>query len=79
MSIEYEKEVAKLSGIVSVEEAEPLLEWLQTHPKGKVDLSGCKHVHAAILQVLMAAGSEIAAWPENPDFVTWLQGALNQR
>lgn len=79
MSIEYERNTAKLSDIVGVEDAEGLLEWLQTHPKGKIDLFDCKHLHAANLQVLMAVRPEIVAWPKNTDLRTWLQGALNWR
>jgi hypothetical protein len=76
MSIEYMKKTARLTAFVSVEEAEGLLEWLQANPKGKVDLAGCTHLHAANLQVLMAANPNIDAWPEDADLARWLKGAL---
>jgi len=76
MNIEYTKKAARLTGFVSVEEAEGLLEWLQANPKGKLDLADCTHLHAANLQVLMAAKPNIAAWPENADLALWLKGAL---
>ena len=76
MSIEYMKKAVRLTGFVSVEEAEGLLEWLQANPKGKVDLAACSHLHAANLQVLMAAKPNIAAWPENADLALWLRRAL---
>jgi len=76
MSIEYIKKTARLAEFVSVEEAEGLLEWLQANPKGKVDLAACTHLHAANLQVLMAAKPNIAAWPEDVDLALWLKGAL---
>jgi len=76
MSIEYIKKIARLTEFVSVEEAEGLLEWLQANPKGKVDLAACTHLHAANLQVLMAARPNIAAWPENTDLASWLRSAL---
>jgi hypothetical protein len=44
-----------LSGECPVEDAETLLEHLQAHPDGPVDWSGCRALHTAVLQVLMAA------------------------
>ena len=76
MAITYKKNVALFDGVVSVEEAENLLEWRQKHPKGKVDLSLCTHLHAADLQVLMAANIAVAAWPQQDELKTWLLAAL---
>jgi len=59
-----------------VEEAEPLLEWLQKKPKAKVDLSKCTHLHTANLQVLMAAKPDVANWPEDIELRAWLEAAL---
>ncbi len=77
MAITYKKNVALFEDVVSVEEAESLLEWIQKNPKGKVDLSLCTHLHAADLQVLMAARIAIAAWPQDEDVKTWLLAALD--
>lgn len=77
MGIEYDKKTARLIDFVSVEDAETLLEWLQAKPQGRLDLTACTHLHAANLQVLMAAKPHIAAWPENPNLALWLQSALN--
>lgn len=76
MSIEYEKNTARFIGAASVEETEELLEWLCAHPEGTVDLSACEHLHAADLQVLMAAGRRVVAWPEDVDLARWLKSAL---
>lgn len=76
MAIEYQKRTAVLRGNVGVEEAETLLEWLQKHPKGKVELSDCLHLHAANLQVLMAAKASVAAWPKESGLRAWLETAL---
>lgn len=76
MAIQYNKKTATFTDTVSVEEAEGLLEWIQKTPKGKVDLAACTHLHAANLQVLMAAGTPVAAWPSDEDFKTWLTSAL---
>lgn len=76
MSVLYTDKQAVLADIVTVEEAEGLLEWLQSHPEGKIDLSSCAHMHAANLQVLMAARPHIAAWPADTGLARWLQNAL---
>jgi len=76
MAIEYEDQTARLSGFIGVEDAEGLLDWLQSHPKGCVDLADCAHLHAANLQVLMAAAPAIAAWPAEADLAAWLGSAL---
>ena len=44
-----------LVGECPVEDAETLLEHLQTRRAGPVDWSGCTRLHTAVLQVLMAA------------------------
>lgn len=75
MPIEY-KNQALFSNIVSVEEAEGLLQWLQNKPAAKVDLGACTHLHPANLQVLMVANSRIAVWPNDANLRTWLETAL---
>jgi hypothetical protein len=79
MAIEYKKNQAIFRDVVSVEEAEGLLEWLQENPSSKVDLSTCVHLHPANLQVLMAARPTIVmvAWPKDAAFAEWIQSALN--
>jgi hypothetical protein len=76
MPIEFKGSRAVFREMVSVEEAEGLLEWLQKNPTAKLDLSTCDHLHPANLQVLMAANAVIARWPKNSDLRAWLQTAL---
>lgn len=78
MTIRFEEERAVLADIVTVEEAENLLGWLQSHPGAPLDLSACTHLHAANLQVLMAANANITAWPEDAGLATWLKRALRK-
>lgn len=79
MPIEYQKKVARLKDTVAVEEAEGLLEWLQKHPRNRIDLSACTHLHAANLQVLMAVRPAVAAWPATPDLRAWLEPILKSK
>lgn len=76
MPIEYKRKQAIFQDIVSVEEAEELLGWLQKRASAKVNLSACTHLHPANLQVLMAAKTIIAAWPKDKDLHAWLESAL---
>ncbi|MCG7601106.1 hypothetical protein MHM84_15095 [Halomonas sp. McH1-25] len=77
MSMTFTSDVAVMAGQVTVEEAEELLEWLVKHPSASVDMQALEHLHAANLQVLMAARARIAHWPEDTDTRLWLQAALN--
>jgi hypothetical protein len=76
MGIEFTHTTACLTGVVGVEDAETLLEWLRSHPDGSVDLSGCSHLNAANLQVLMAGKPKIGAWPVDEMLSTWLRNAI---
>lgn len=76
MPMDLSETAAVLSGICEVAEAETLLAWLQAHPQGPVDVSGCEHAHTALVQVLIAArpaltggtgglgGADAPAWVE---------------
>jgi hypothetical protein len=72
MGIRYLKKHAALEGVVSVEDAEPLQSWLKNHPQGAVNLSKCQHVHASVLQVLLAVRPKITGDVGDP----WLAGIL---
>ena len=76
MPIDYKKKQAVFQDIVSVEEAEELLGWLQKRVSAKVNLSACTHLHPANLQVLIAAKTKVAAWPRDPDLHAWLESVL---
>ena len=77
MPIEFKRSSAVFRDVISVEEAEGLLEWLQKKPSAKVDLASCSHLHTANLQVLMTARPGISHWPENSELRAWLETALN--
>lgn len=76
MPIEYKKKCVVLRDIVSVDEAEQLLQWLQNKRAAKVDLSACTHLHPANLQVLMAADCSITDWPTDVGLRSWLETAF---
>jgi hypothetical protein len=76
MAIAYKKNSAIFSDSVGGEEAEALLEWLHKHPKGKIDLAACTHLHPANLQVMMAARCSANVRPTDNGLATWVDSAL---
>ncbi|MBF9198017.1 hypothetical protein [Microvirga terrestris] len=54
MSVRLDVNVIIMEGACRVEDAEPLLRWLQADSGRMVDLTGAEHLHAAVLQVLLA-------------------------
>jgi len=76
MPINYEENRALFHNEVTVEEAEALLEWLQTKPGAKADLAACAHLHTANLQVLISAKTCISSWPRDADLRAWLEPVL---
>ena len=76
MPITFKKDRVVFSEMASGEDAERLLEWLQKHPKGKIDLCECTHLQPANLQVLMAAKRPIVAMPKDRLLADWLSSAL---
>lgn len=79
MPVEFKRNVVVLRDHVGVEEAEPLLAWLQKKPAAVVDLKSCLSLHASSLQVLMAAGLAVRAWPADDNLTRWLQSALHNQ
>lgn len=79
MTIIYKKNSAVFSGVASGEEAESLLEWLNKHPKGKIDLAACTHLHPANLQVLMAANHSNYVRPSDSGLAAWIDSALKMK
>lgn len=79
MTIEYTKNQAIFKDVVSVEDAEELLGWLQKKSSPRVDFAACTHMHPANLQVLMVAKPTVSAWPEDTIFKGWLNSVFDVR
>lgn len=72
MTIRYLEEHAALEGVVTVDDAQGLAEWLAQREAPAVHLGDCEHVHAAVLQVLLAFRPKLAGLPGDP----WLASVL---
>jgi hypothetical protein len=70
------KNVATLTGVVTVDDAEPLARWLRETARPKVRLSGCTHLHTAALQALLVARPAIAKPPSEPFLARWITPLL---
>ena len=76
MPIRYLKKHAALDGVVTVEDAESLTQWLQQQATPAVHLGKCEHVHGAVLQVLLALKPKLCAPPADPVLAAVLVPAL---
>lgn len=76
MSVRLDGDVIILEGPCRVEDAEPLLGWLQADRGRMVDLTGAEHLHAAVLQVLMALRPAIRGETREAFLRDWITPAL---
>jgi hypothetical protein len=63
MTIRYLKKHAALEGIVGVDDAEALTQWLLQQGEPAVHLGKCDHLHGAVLQVLLALRPKVTVPP----------------
>jgi hypothetical protein len=66
MTIRYLKKHAALEGVVGVDDAEALTQWLLRQAAPAVHLGRCEHLHGAVLQVLLALRPKLSAPPADP-------------
>ena len=76
MPVTLTRGVATLTGVVTVDDAEPLAQWLRDTRRPKVRLAGCTHLHTAALQALLAARPAITSAPVEPFLARWIAPLL---
>lgn len=76
MSVTMARNVATLSGVIRVDDAEPLARWLRETPRPRVRLAACTHLHAAALQALLAARPAVVSEPVEPFLARWVAPLL---
>lgn len=76
MPISYNKTTAVFKDVVSIEDVDALIEWLNDHPNGSVQLKDCQHIHTASVQVLMRKRPKIQDLPKDDDLSSWLKTIL---
>lgn len=63
MGIEFEENVAKLLGTISIEETEGLFNWLLETKDAKIDVSQLDHLHTSVFQLLLIFKPNIIGSP----------------
>lgn len=76
MPVTFNRQSATLSGVVGVEDAEPLAAWLRTSATRQVRMERCTHLHTAAVQALMALGAQVVKAPHEPFLARWVVPAL---
>ena len=76
MSVRLDGGIIFLEGPCRVEDAEPLLGLLQTGRERTVDLTDAEHLHAAVLQILMALRPAIRGTAGDAFLREWIAPAL---
>ena len=66
MTVTLNGSMIHLDGDCRVEEAETLLQLLQSEPDRSVDVSSCVHLHGAVVQVLLELAPQIQGAPDDP-------------
>ena len=78
MSVRLDGNVIVLEGTCRVEDAEPLLGWLQADRGLIVDLTGAEQLHTAVLQVLMAVRPTLKGTARDAFIREWLTPAFSE-
>jgi hypothetical protein len=77
MSVRLDQDIILLEGQCRVEDAEPLLAMLQADGSRMVDITAADHLHAAVVQVLLAFRASVRGPSRDPflrNFVTSILG-----
>lgn len=76
MTVRLENGVIHLEGACPVEDAELLVSALDINPTAVVDLSGGRHLHGAVVQVLLVYGPNLRGSSDEPFLKRHLTPAL---
>jgi hypothetical protein len=72
MTIRYERNTAHFEATCGADEALDFIDWLRRHKAPKVDLAGCDHLHASLLQILLAARPRLVGQPRDAFLFQWV-------
>jgi hypothetical protein len=76
MPVRRVKPTLFLEGECGYADAEVVLGWLSEGSRALVDLRACTHLHAAVLQVLLAARVRVKRAPRDPFLRRWIAPLL---
>ncbi len=76
MAVSFGETTVVIDGACGVEDALPLLEYMQGNATARIDLRCCTTLHSAALQVVMAVANRVAVLPEEAFLSRWLTPLL---
>jgi hypothetical protein len=77
MSVRLDRGVIALEGECHVEDAEHLAALLEAEADPLVDLAQCRHLHGALLQVLLWYRPRVTGAPADPFLRAWVVPILD--
>jgi hypothetical protein len=72
MALQFRRNEVVFSESCGADEALELAEWLAKQKRPKAHLAACAHLHAALLQTLLAYKPSISAAPTDPFLRRWV-------
>ncbi|WP_044560509.1 hypothetical protein [Azospirillum sp. B4] len=79
MAVVTEKNLIRLEGACVAEDAETLVSALQDAPESAIDVSQCRHLHGAVVQVLLAFRPSVRGMAEDIFLRDWVIPSLAAR
>ena len=65
MPLQTHDRIATLTGVLTVDEVEPLVAWFRDTDQASVDLTDCTHLHTGALQALLRFRPAVLAGPRD--------------
>jgi len=76
MPTQYDGDTIVMKGVCAIEDVDELMKYLQEHPHARVDLTGCEHMHTALLQLLMHHRVSVLGNSYSPFIWKWVTPML---
>ena len=70
MPLELGDTTATLTGVVTVDEVEPLVSWLRATARPRVNLRRCDRLHTGAFQAMLHFRPKVSAAPADPFLAT---------
>jgi hypothetical protein len=76
MSVSFEDGAIRLADECAIEEAETLSGLIAQHPDAVIDVSLCRLMHTAVLQVLLGFAAQLRGEFDDPFLTLWVRPGL---
>jgi hypothetical protein len=76
LPLELHETSATLTGVITVDDVEPLVAWLRSTPRPRISLKRCNHLHTGALQALLLFRPRISAAPTDAFLATQVHPLL---